>query len=360
MARVFKAMRQRVAGPAGAVGAGDSPTRPAQRRAANRRRICCSAATRRRVMSWMPWVFMFVALGFGSSPGTLQGLQEAFAAVSTITHAAGTVLNAGANASVAVSSVAIDVLVTSVSVVDEIWRGVHILNVSLHRSAGKAVALSAADLSMHLLTQGQIPQHAQSALVRCLANASAAIPIMMRQDDHFNVNGEYTVWWLAARMRSDNSLAAAYWVINVSFEAQWANPAWDVLGFRIDTESGRIVEGLSRVFARLPELPETVLAIDEAALAAEFGASGLSPNTQRRFLDRAAIFGGLLSLSAGFAMLAQCRRSPVVDPGWVEQPVDELGFEQVLPLAASQEAEFVELECSSAAGGDEAVLVRAI
>ena len=347
LARIFKAMRQRVAGAAGAGGAIDSLVRSPQRRITNRRRICCSAAARRRAFAWMPWAFVAIAMGCGMFPGSLQGLGEAVAAVSSITQAAGSVLSAGANASIAVSTIAVDALATSVSAVDEVWRGVDVLNVSLHRSAGKAVAHTAADLCMHLLTQGQIPHRAQKALVRSLANTSSAVPIVVRQDDYFNVGGEYTVWWLAARVRNDKSLAAAYWVINVTFQAQWANPAWDILGFRIETESARIVEGLSRVFMRLPALPDAVLAIDEIALATEFGSTFTSDPNNSGFPSGAGLAALGLCLGAGLVLWGRPRGSPIV-----EQPLDELGFEATAARAANQDPEYVQLGCSSPANDD--------
>ena len=230
---------------------------------------------------WSKWLlspgFLFVgiAIFFFTQGGnrTLEGVAKATDAVAEVSVAAGNLAGATANATVAVTGLALEAVVVATSAAEEAYRGVDVLDMMAQRTTCKAVGNSPGNLSLWVsggadgaLSSAVVPPIA--GLVRTL---SVGVPSKEISSEKFDVHGNFWQFSARARLRTDGSAVMAAWVVNVSFATQWTNPIWEGWGFRIDAESQRIIDRMKKSLEKLGPLPAVFYALDDQTIMAELG-----------------------------------------------------------------------------------------
>ncbi len=229
-------------------------------------------------------VILAISAFSGGSHSPWASVQRSVDAFIKVGDAAGELATAGANATVAITGVAVDAIVVASSALDEAMQGIDVLNISLCRTTCKAVASNRESLAQYLIldSKGTVPPAASASLAGKILGMSLEVPASEVSQEYFSATGVYWSYWGRVTVRSDRTLAAALIVRNASFTTQWINPMWDILGFCVTSESPRIVDKVGTAFSRLNPIEDSKLDISEEALEKEFGL-GSSWKTWTRF-----------------------------------------------------------------------------
>ena len=249
---------------------------------------------------------LIIAVAFGTQSGnrTLEGVAKATDAVAEVSLAAGNLAGATANATVAVTGVAVEAIVVATSAADEAYRGVDVLDLQAQRTTCKAIGNSPANLSLWVLggadgaVSGAVSQPI-SSLVRSLTRG---VPAKEVSSEKFDVHGNFWQFCARAKLRTDGSAAVAAWVVNASFTTQWTNPFWHGWGFRIDAESARIIDRMKKSLVKLGPVPSSLFVLDDATLLEELGIGlfilpDLPPRTSFRWVCfTVCLFGMVIAI----------------------------------------------------------------
>ena len=235
---------------------------------------CCRRWTKRAVGNSVP-LFLVFSVCSCNAGGVISGFNNAGKALADITEAAGAVLGTGANVSVSAMNNVMGAFAVASDAVDEIMHGVDVLNISVERHSCKVLAASPLALSEFIIigADGGFDQIHSEWFAGIAKNLSRSVGQVRSSSDFFSVNGLYFRRWARARRRADSSAVAVLMVATVHFEVRWANPAWEIAGFRVDSESARIVTQLSEVIDKLPAWGDNEVAIDETSILKDFGAA---------------------------------------------------------------------------------------
>ena len=145
--------------------------------------------------------------------------------------------------------------------------------------------------------------------------------------------------WVRCRLRADGTAAAAALVVNMSFKAEWINPAWDLAGFRVDTQSERIAARLHSIVAALPPVDGNLMALDDATLKAELGAT----LSWKAMLPRKSVVASFLLVGALVSALAAGRdRRALLVQDFSARASEQLANAQQLISAAVSDWQLVE------------------
>jgi hypothetical protein len=292
-----------------AVGAGARASRSAARRPRQRRCLCHHWFGKRLLRDVSLAV---IALGLFScgNRDVFAGFGKASLAVAEVGEAAGNLASASANATVAITGVAVDAVVVAASAAEEAWRGIDVLNLSLTRQTCRAVGVNSHALSswVEAGADGAFPATVAPMLGNLVHNVSYWVPVIEHTTEQFDITGTFWHYWMRCRYRDDGSSVMAAWVINATFNTQWSNPLWEHLGVRVDAESRRVVEKIRLSVDKLRPLPANFGAVDDATILRDLGV-GLRPGA---FLWARPARSCLLLTVLGFLGFAAVRRCGLV------------------------------------------------
>ena len=225
---------------AAAAAASDGSGRGSARAApSSRRRACCTAAWRKWLF-WSFWPMLCAAWVFGFPvKDAFTSFSRAARSVADVAEAAGEVVEAGANATVQAAHAALEAVSTTTYVAEEIWRGVDLRRVEMHRSAVKVRGLDCGAIATWIENGGggSVPTSLSSHLSKMIATVTESVPELQHHGDRFSVLGWFHTYQIRVRRRLDGSCVAAVLITTSSFDLEWMMPAWDVLGF--DPDSGQ-------------------------------------------------------------------------------------------------------------------------
>lgn len=198
---------------------------------------------------------VLVATGAFSGPaaGTF------FASLASISNDLSKVASTGANATMAVSDLAIQVSRSSVSMAKEMWSGIDIEQARadlhgakwvMHRSIEPTAFLSS-PIGQELCP---LPEGALDSVALAIQSASQQLPIVAKVKTHFNVSGplrelSYRVAWL-----NPYYVAVQVLLVDVSFRLSWAFPVWNALDY---DPSSQLLEVSSRISESLRNVQHT-------------------------------------------------------------------------------------------------------
>ncbi len=284
-----------------AVVGGQQPARRAPRRRSNCciRLFCPSPATLRL------GVALLVAVG-----AVAYGNNRLLASFATLSEAAGEVVVAGANVTTAFTTFTVRALATIGSTADDFWRGVDLLDVSIHRSTAKMVGRSADHLVPWLEKKHEYPLSAREWYIQQVRSVDFGVPALQANDEMLHANGSYLQTFIHVRLRGDSSVVVAIVLQVAEYDAQWSNVGWELLGFHTQSEVEQIVGRLRNTLNKWGNVPTELLAIDDAAILQEFdmpvGWSAWLPNTRQlvwypALASLLLATGLLVALAVGFA-----------------------------------------------------------
>jgi len=231
---------------------------------------CCTPAARRRWAWNVAWLLLGLAGMSGNTNLVVNSAVKAGAAITDAAEAASSIVVASANATVAVSSAALAFIHTGTGTVEDIWHGVDLHDVVLHVEASRVAARDASHLKTWIEENlGQtLPATAKSRIAALVSNISADMPFLDNGQESLNVSGQLFRWRLQCRMVEQRYVVASWWVMNASFRAEWANPAWDMVGFDVRAESARIASAIQLAANELAPSDSRLLPIDDKELPA--------------------------------------------------------------------------------------------
>ena len=227
----------------------------------------------RRWLQHLVTLFFVVCVASWAQPDMLRSARRVSQSLAEVSEAAGNLVGASANVSVAVANVVADAILVAQGVADEAYRGVDVTDLKLGRIFCKAIGDTRWDLVQYLQRGAAqaLPPRASAALHQAVVATSAAVKVAEVQHDFFDAKGEYWVFYIKGRERADGSVVGTMIVRNASFIARWTNPGWDACGYDVSSQSRRIADRLLLAMGGLGDLPRSAVAIDDATIFRDFG-----------------------------------------------------------------------------------------
>ena len=239
------------------------------RAVAAKRRKACRWGLRVVRKLWRQCGFALLVLSYlcAGNSNIIMAMGKASSAVADVSNAAGNLVSATANATVALSDVAVDILLVASSALDEAVHGVDVLNTTVSRSTHRSVGpLPPLVAWLQGGANGTMPPSAGWSMAAIVQAQCAQTLALESQREFFDVVGTYWHFRLKCRQRADGSVAFAALRTNASFEAFWSNPLWEQLGFRVDSESRKIIASLREALHELEPISTEAMAIDDLSL----------------------------------------------------------------------------------------------
>ena len=221
-------------------------------RGRGRRKKCCSSG-------WWLWRAAAVAFLAGISPHC----KDLFVHISGMEGAAVDVVRAGeqvissaANATVAVTHLAVGAVSLSLSAAEDFWHGIDLLNAQANRTIGRADAESPAALKDWVMrgAGGLVPDVLLGQVARFVTNFNLSVPAQQGGGQHFEAEGAFRSWYAEVRRPRSGHIGFAVVVSTVAFQPKWSNPLWEMAEFTPASEPDRILAGVKLVIARLGEV----------------------------------------------------------------------------------------------------------
>ena len=211
---------------------------------------------RRRL--WSAAGVVVVAVAMHDKSGIVHLLRSSIGATVHVldasAEAAITFLEAGGNATIAATSIFVEALSLSSSVLDDAWQGIDLHGVSATRRIGRLLSANATVALLWLKESG--PTQVGNASLRIAESMSAlrqpATPFCEFEDTFFDPKGVLVTWAARGRVSASGAVALAFTVTETSFTPSWSNPLWASLDYDITTEAARILQLAGSVAAGLP------------------------------------------------------------------------------------------------------------
>lgn len=171
--------------------------------------------------------------------------------VSSSASAAGAVALSTANISVAVSELTVSIARGSLSIIHETWRGIDIVNAQC--SATGLRWFHREDYEDDFLEgpmAGQmdsLPPEQRHELLKALDAVGPVLTVLESVNASLQSSGNFTYWMYQIVWFKEGFTGVRFLFGHISFEARWANPAWDLL-YDVTQEEGQL---LDRLFSTL-------------------------------------------------------------------------------------------------------------
>jgi len=240
--------------------------------------------------------------------GTLESVARASEASSL---AVGAIATAGANVTVSFAQFTVDAVGSSMTLSEELWKGIDLRRVNVTRTIGRVAAPESGLLEEWILEDGNglVPPDLAPYMAPAIHNLSLARPFAETSREYFSSDGVWRAWSIAARALPSGYVGAVVTIVTAEFEVEWANPVWHALGVDPHREAERISASVRRVVANLEAPPASALEITDAAL----GASAL-PVLQRPADPQPQYGSWVLALAIVVASWVHRPRNPVDAP----------------------------------------------
>ena len=197
--------------------------------------------------------------------GTLESVARASEATSV---AAGAIATAGANVTVSLANFAVEAVGSSLTLSEELWRGIDLRHVNVTRTIGRVAAPDSKllELWIHDGGNGLVPPDCASRMASAVRNLSVARPLAEVSQEFFSSDGTWQAWAIKAKALPSGYVGAVITTVRADFAVEWANPIWEVFGVDPHREAERIATSIRRVVATLEAPPPAALDISDAAL----------------------------------------------------------------------------------------------
>ena len=202
-----------------------------------------------------------MAVLFSGDAGLLREASRVVGATATVAEGsaalASAALFASANVTIAATEFAMTAASSSAGIVNEVWRGMDLLEVVAQRNQGALVARSFQQAEQWLLSAAGMRSldndaAARDELLDLVEAARNGIPSLeIRKDTIATVGSLKHVH--AVQVSGKRSVVLRFVTVSFTFRVQWANPLWELSGFDPTAETDSL---LRRLLALLDELPE--------------------------------------------------------------------------------------------------------
>ena len=216
----------------------------------------------RAPMRWNWSAFMALLL-VGLCTVCVPSVAKAVDVVSTVAlslgGAGGQFAWASANLTEAISAVVVASTSSTLSLAEEAWKGVDLLNVTASAESGRLVIDDAAELRRYLMSPAgvdllPVPEELRAFVAERAAGMSQRLPNLDVQRSFLNVSGYLWDLEVSFRVLDYGHLAMGWRAGWASFEPRWANPFWDVFDIAVEAEVEQIQSKAQRVLTELLRL----------------------------------------------------------------------------------------------------------
>ena len=208
-----------------------------------------------------------VAISASDTSGVVHLIRTTIGASVSIVDASADVavslLEAGGNVTVAVTTIFVDALSLSSSVMDDAWRGIDLHNVLATRRVGRLLTQNISVALLWLRDSG--PTQAGNATLRIAESmsvlANPSTPFAEFEDSFFDPRGQLVTWFARGRVFETGATAMSFVVTETTFTPCWSNPVWAQMEYEVNIESNRILQMISSVASALPPTHSDALAL---------------------------------------------------------------------------------------------------
>ena len=201
-------------------------------------------------------VLMCLAILSGQN-GPITQVSRLLGAVASFGEAASSAASSALGATTLLSSHATEIVLSvaskPLSLGDTFWHGVDLFGVNATRCAGSLIVDSSAILGEWLLSNHStmffpcVDAILRMKLLSAGASVGFHMPKIDTETEHLIISGSYSTVHIAGTVLIDGKLQASFDDVNISFQPQWANPAWDILGFSQELERPQILDAIQQV-----------------------------------------------------------------------------------------------------------------
>ena len=254
----------------------------------------------------------------------LGAVQSVARASEATTVAAGAIATAGANVTVSFANFAVEAVGSSLTLSEELWRGIDLRHVNITRTIGRVAAPDSKLLSEWILdgANGLVMEGYNERMALAVANLSEARPVAETSSEFFSSDGSWEGWSISAKALPSGYVGAVITTLHAEFQVEWANPMWEALGVDPHREAERIAASIRRVVSTLEAPPPAALKISDASL----GTSAM-PVLQRQ--ARTSSFDPSSVLLAVAIVVASWWHRPIPPPPVTQEEIGE--DEQFMP-----------------------------
>ena len=199
----------------------------------------------------------------------LLGAVESVARASEAsTMAAGAIAQAGANVTVSFANFAVEALSSSLTLSEELWRGIDLRHVNVTCTIGRVAAPDADLLSEWIKDGGNglLPEDFAVRMSTAVSNLSRSRPIAETSHEFFSSDGTWEAWAITAKVLPSGYVGAVITTLRAEFVVAWANPVWEAFGVDPHREADGIAASVRRVVSSLEAPPPQALEISDSSL----------------------------------------------------------------------------------------------
>jgi hypothetical protein len=196
-------------------------------------------------MAFSHYIPLALALAF-AVPGMGIALASVVRGLGNVSNAAGTFAEASANVSTAFAAVAVATSKGTVGLVDEVWQGVDLLNLAVTAQREQLEVDDPRQLEDYIRSNAgrtvwKAPEFVTTLVLATTREAAAGFEMQSLSESWLDVNSRYRQLHLQMHYNSVSDMWEVEWLfVDVSFEARWANPAWELLRLSPNSEEEHI------------------------------------------------------------------------------------------------------------------------
>ena len=222
-----------------------------------------------------PWAMICIMLTstlFSGQSGPIAHVTRMLSSAAQVSEAAGlaasTVLSAGTELTTVVTTAVLSITTTSLNIVQTSWHGVDLTNMAIAKVRGRVHVdgASVIDKWLHSPAGQAMTRCNEPTVISDWSNTVGSIGIYMPyaavHHEVLLVTGRYYFSAIEATLLASGILQFDYDFINVTFQPQWANPAWQVFEFQWDHEYNQILDAIQRSVQKLPNQNRSFAQLD--------------------------------------------------------------------------------------------------
>ncbi len=224
---------------------------PAAASPPGRRRGLRASLGRARALRWWyfsPGALLLLAVYFAPplfSPAASRSLEAAANFSAQVADAGGTMAQAAKNFTLLASDVAVSFTRGGLAVAEEAWDGVDLHNATVNASGARfcvrrGVTRSLFESSPLASSLNSLPPQWKQVLWAAVHGVDERFPRFAALESHFHTGSSYEMFEYEVRILPHAYVGIRFVWAELSFEASWANPLWEILGADVTAQLEKI------------------------------------------------------------------------------------------------------------------------
>ncbi len=193
------------------------------------------------------------------SPATVRSFEAAANFSANVADAGGSVAQAAKNITLLASDVAVSITRSSMAVVEEAWEGVDLHNATVNASGARFCVKRG--VTRALFESSPLGTNLDSLLVRWKQMLWAAVhgiderfPRFAAHGSAFHTESEFEMFEYEVRLLLYDYVGVRFVWAQLSFQAAWANPLWEIVGLDVTTQLEKLGERVQMSISKALDL----------------------------------------------------------------------------------------------------------